>query len=68
MAQAPPSHNKLSFIVLLIISAAASGLVISAMEAGDIRLAGASQVDFLRPTDYARLVSYQPLPEMDEST
>lgn len=68
MAQAPPSHNKLSFIALLIISAAASGLVISAMQAGDVRLAGASQVDFLKPADYTRLVSYQPLPEMDGST
>ncbi len=61
-------RSRIGFLVLSAALVTVAGLVISATEAGDLKLAGTPQVNFLRPADYTRLVSYQPLPEMDEAT
>lgn len=60
-------QSRIGFL-LIAAAVAAAGLVISATEAGDLKLADTPQVDLLGPADYARLVRYQPLPEMDGST
>lgn len=63
-----PLGRSISVIALSLVAAAAVGLVLSFVGAGDRGFAAAPQVNLLKPAGPPRLVSYQPLPEMQDGT
>lgn len=61
-----PLDRSISVIALSVVAAVTVGLVLSFGGAGDRGFAAAPQADLLKPTGYAQLISYQPLPEMQD--